>query len=275
MKIIVLGKNGMLGTYVSKYLLKKYDVYGVTRNDIDFSQTDTVKTKLTQLHTLNESDLVINCVGTIKPRCDELGDINAIKINSIVPRILLEDSKEKGYKLLHPTTDCIYTGNTGYYTESSTMDVTDVYGVTKYLGETSDATNLRVSIIGEEVHNKRSLVEWCKSLNGKTASGFTDHLWNGVTCLQYAKILDKMIEGNIWWKGTRHVLSPRALTKYELVKYITDAYNVDVQLTATESKKPCNRTLSTEYHENNLFEIPELQVQIQEMKEFSSELYSS
>jgi dTDP-4-dehydrorhamnose reductase len=273
MKIIILGKNGMLGRYVSKYLFKKYEVHGVTRNEIDFSDTDSIKNKLDSLFTFNEGDLVINCVGTIKPRCDELGDINAIKVNSIVPRILLEHSKEKGYKLLHPTTDCIYTGNTGSYAESSFMDVTDVYGVTKYLGETKEAINLRVSIIGEEVGNKRSLVEWCKTLNDKSATGFTDHLWNGVTCLQYAKIIDKMITDNIWWTGTRHILSPRPVTKFELVKLITDAYNVNVQLTAAESKKKCDRTLSTEFNENSLFVIPDLAIQIAEMKDFSTELH--
>lgn len=275
MKIIVLGKNGMLGTYLHKYLKNKYEVYGVTRNEIDFADTENLKQNFTTLHTLDKEDIVVNCIGTIKPRCDELGDINAIKINSIVPRLLAEDSKERGYKLIHPTTDCIFSGNTGQYTEQSVMDVTDVYGVTKFLGETNYSTNIRVSIIGEEVYNKRSLIEWCKTLDNKTAKGFTDHFWNGITCLQYAKIVDKMIENNIWWQGVRHLLAPSPVTKYELVTLVTKAYNVKATIEPVESGKKCDRTLKTNYIENNLFEIPSLDTQISEMKEYSSELYKA
>jgi len=274
MKIIVLGKKGMLGKYIFTYLNKNFIVKGVTRNDLDVSDTDNLKENFRKLYDLNVNDLVINCVGTIKPRCDELGSVNAIKVNSIVPRILAEDSAQRGYKLLHPTTDCIYSGKTGAYTESNEMDVSDVYGVTKYLGETKDATNLRVSIIGEETVNKRSLVEWCKTLDGKDAKGFTDHLWNGITCLTYAKIIEIMIEKNIWWKGTRHALSPSSLNKYELVKLITDTYKIKVNLKEAESGNKCDRTLQTIYPENKYFNIPDLSVQLRHMQEFSKQLYA-
>jgi len=273
MKIIVLGKNGMLGRYIFKYLGKNFVVKGITREDLDVSDIDNLKNNFNKLYDVGVNDLVVNCVGTIKPRCDELGEINAIKVNSIVPRILADLSKEKGFKLLHPTTDCIYSGNTGAYKEISEMDVSDVYGVTKYLGETKHATNLRVSIIGEETVNKRSLVEWCKTLDGKEAKGFTDHLWNGVTCLTYAKIIETMIDKNIWWTGTRHALSPRSLNKYELVKLITDVYKIKVDLKEAESGKKCDRTLQTIHDENKLFNIPDLQVQISDMQKFNKELY--
>lgn len=274
MKILVLGKNGMLGKYIFKYLSEKYDVLGITRNELDVSDTDNLENNFNKLQNLNQDDLVINCIGTIKPRCDELGPINAIKVNSMVPRILAKDSVNRGYKLLHPTTDCIYSGKTGAYTETNEMDVADIYGITKYLGETEDATNLRVSIIGEETVNKRSLVEWCKTLDGKEANGFTDHLWNGVTCLTYAKIIDKMITDNIWWKGTRHALSPRSLNKYELVKLITDIFKIKVNLKSVESGKKCDRTLQTVHGENKKFEIPDLEVQVNEMQEFSKKLFA-
>jgi dTDP-4-dehydrorhamnose reductase len=274
MKIIVLGKNGMLGKYIFSYFKINFIVHGVTRSELDVSDTDNLKNNFRKIYNLGLNDLVINCVGTIKPRCDELGPINAIKVNSMVPRILAEDSNERGYKLLHPTTDCIYSGKTGAYTENNEMDVSDIYGLTKYLGEPPTATNLRVSIIGEETVNKRSLVEWCKTLDNKDAKGFTDHLWNGVTCLTYAKIIETMIEKNIWWKGTRHALSPRSLNKYELVKLITNTYKIKVNLKEAESGTRCDRTLQTIHKENSLFNIPDLTDQLRHMQEFSKELYS-
>jgi dTDP-4-dehydrorhamnose reductase len=115
-------------------------------------------------------------------------------------------------------------------------------------------------------------VEWCKTLDEKEAKGFTDHLWNGVTCLTYAKIIETMIEKNIWWKGTRHVLSPRSLNKYELVKLITDIYKIKVNLKEVESGKKCDRTLQTIYPENELFNIQDLTVQLRHMQEFSKQL---
>jgi len=273
MKIIILGKNGMLGNYIFKYLGKYYDVYGVSRDQIDFSELGTVANKIQEMFTLSDKDLVVNCVGTIKPRCDQLGPINAISVNSILPHILADDSKNRGYKIIHPTTDCIYSGKTGNYTEESVMDVSDLYGVSKYMGENENSTNLRVSIIGEEIYNKRSLVEWCKTLEGKCANGFTDHHWNGVTCLTYAKIINKMITDNIWWRGTRHALSPKALNKYDLVKLITDTFKIKVNLKPVESGSICNRTLQTKYMENSRFKVSELQEQVEEMKEFSSVLH--
>ena len=274
MKIIILGKNGMLGNYIFKYLSKYYDVYGVTRDQIDFKDSGSMPEKFQGMFALSDEDLVVNCVGTIKPRCDQLGPINAISINSILPHILANDSTKRGYKLIHPTTDCIYSGKTGNYTEESSMDVTDIYGVSKYMGENENSTNLRVSIIGEEINNKRSLVEWCKTLEGKCANGFTDHHWNGVTCLTYAKIINKMITENIWWKGTRHALSPKAINKYDLVKLITDTFKIKVNLKSVDSGSTCNRTLQTKHLENSRFKVPELQEQIEEMKEFSNLLHS-
>jgi hypothetical protein len=93
--------------------------------------------------------------------------------------------------------------------------------------------------------------------------------------LTYAKIIETMIEKNIWWTGTRHALSPRSLNKYELVKLITDVYKVKVNLKETESGKKCDRTLQTIYGENKLFNIPDLQIQINDMQKFSKELYSN
>lgn len=265
----------MLGRYLFQYLEKRFEVDGTTRNEIDFADTQNLQSKMSTLLKVSAMDLVINCVGTIKPRCDELGPLNAIAVNSLVPHILLKDSKEKGYKLLHPTTDCVFSGKTGNYNENSEMDVNDLYGISKYLGENKEATNLRVSIIGEETINKRSLVEWCKGLNGSKANGFSDHLWNGITCLTYAKIVETMITNNIWWTGTRHVLSPKTYSKYELVKEIIQTFKISTDLREQDSGKPCNRTLSTLFSENSQFKIPDLSQQIYEMKNFSQDLHKN
>ena len=194
MKIYVLGSNGMLGKYVSTYLSDIYDCVNLTRKDIDASEINSgnIDKSIEKLEIKN-GDVIINCIGTIKPRVDELGDLNAIIVNSLFPRLLSNYCESKEIKLIHPTTDCVYTGLKGDYNENDNYDVSDVYGMSKALGETHNCTTIRTSIIGEESVNKRSLVEWVKSEKGNSIFGFTNHYWNGLTCLQFAKVCDKII----------------------------------------------------------------------------------
>lgn len=274
MKIYVLGFNGMLGKYVSTFLTDYYEVININRNDIDASNIDTedLKNKLLSLG-LKENDIVINCIGTIKPMVDTIGDLNTIKVNSVFPRILADVCENLNVKMIHPTTDCVFTGNKGYYNEKDLHDISDVYGRTKSLGEPTNCTVIRTSIIGEEVGQGRSLVEWIKSNKGKTVFGYTNHIWNGVTCLQFAKICKKIIDENLFWKGVKHLHSNR-VNKKELVELVSDTYDLEVKVTPKETPIMCDRSLSTIYEENlNVFNIPNLKEQIIEMKDFSKKLY--
>ena len=179
--------------------------------------------------------------------------------------VLAKSADELEVKMIHITTDCVFTGNKGSYTESDIHDISDVYGRSKSMGEPLNSTIIRTSIIGEEKNTKRSLVEWIKSNKDKTVFGFTNHLWNGLTCLQVAKVIDEMIQKNIFWKGVRHVHSPRSLDKQQLVQLISDIYNLNITITPKETDQKCDRSLSTN---NPTFDIPDLSIQIQEMKNF-------
>ena len=261
----------MLGKYVTKYLAQKYDIIEIGRNQIDASKVaqDVLAAKLYHLK-VQKGDVVINCVGTIKPRVDELGDTNAILVNSVFPRFLANVCKNIGTNLIHPTTDCVYSGLKGSYNENDKYDVSDVYGMSKAIGEPSNCTVIRTSIIGEEVAQKRSLVEWIKNNANNTVFGFTNHYWNGVTCLQFAKICDEIITKNLFWDGTKHIHS-NSLNKKELVETISDIYNLNITVTPKETPIACDRTLATIQENIN---IPSLKQQIIEMKEFSNILYN-
>ena len=274
MKIFVIGSNGMLGNYVSKYLDKSFDVVNLTRKDIDISKEteETLKAKFFRLD-IKKDDVVINCVGTIKPRVDELGDLNAIIVNSVFPRILANVVESYHAKLIHPTTDCVYSGKKGKYDENDNYDVYDTYGMSKALGEPKNCTVIRTSIIGEEVNQGRSLIEWIKSEKINNVFGFTNHFWNGVTCLQFAKICEKIIQKNLFWLGTRHIHS-NTLNKKELVELISKIYNLNVTVNQKETELSCDRSLSSIYNEINLFDIPSLEEQITEIYEFSKILYN-
>ena len=271
MKIIVLGSTGMLGNYVEKYLKKKYTVVSINRDRLDASNVNFTKLKTTLIQNeVNKDDVVINCIGTIKPRVDQLGDLNAILVNSVFPRLLSKVSKELNFKVIHPTTDCVYTGSKGDYNEDDVYDVNDVYGMSKAMGEVSDVCVVRTSIIGEEVNNGRSLVEWVKSESGKSIFGYTNHFWNGVTCLQFAKICDHIISKNLFWEGIRHLHSNK-LNKFELVSLINEVYSLDIDISKKETQNSCDRSMTSKFSFDD-FNIPSLSQQIYEMKQFYAEL---
>lgn len=267
MKVFVLGSNGMLGRYISAYFKSKgFEVVGITRKELDvlYLREEELRAKLFFLK-LREGDIVINCIGMIKQR-KGINDMEFIYINSMFPRILANVCENEKVNMIHPTTDCVFDGLKGAYTETDLHNAVDVYGKSKSLGEPENATVIRTSIIGEEVGQARSLVEWVKSNRGKTINGYTNHAWNGVTCLKFAEICHYIIDNNLYWKGVKHLFSPTTFTKYELTKAISDIYNLDITINKFETDVKCDRSLSSTYPVD--IPISELLDQIREMKNF-------
>jgi dTDP-4-dehydrorhamnose reductase len=240
-KVLVLGANGMLGNYVSTYFLRsgKYDVTALNRTTFD-----AVLNNVADLH-INQYDVVINCIGVIKPLVHNVGVLNTTLVNSIFPHILANECQKHNVKMIHITTDCVFSGKTGFYVETSEHDALDVYGKTKSLGEPDNSMVIRTSIIGEEVNSNRSLIEWVKSNNGKTVDGYTNHTWNGLTCLEVAKFIERCIINNIYWEGVRHIFNTTPTTKLELVELIALNFNIDLTVVPKETTTPVYRTLST------------------------------
>jgi dTDP-4-dehydrorhamnose reductase len=171
-------------------------------------------------------------------------------------------------RMIHITTDCVFSGKDGKYNEYSNPDESNYYGTSKSLGELCDGTIIRTSIIGEELVNKRSLLEWVISNENRSINGYTNHFWNGVTCLQLAKIIHKIIIENTYWNGVRHIYSPTTASKYELCSIINDIYELNIKIKEFETEK-VDKSLSTIYDAHkNIFEIPELEYQIKEMRDF-------
>lgn len=264
MKLIIFGSNGMLGNYLTTYLSKNYNTLALTRKDMDLSTVDE-STILNYLNNnVSKNDIIINASGVIKQR--EYNLIDMIKVNSVFPHILAKAKKEISCNVIHITTDCVFKGYGGSYLEYDKHDCIDDYGKTKSLGENPTLTTIRTSIIGEEKNNKKSLLEWVISNKNNTIDGYENHLWNGITCLELAKIIDVIISNNMYWNGTKHLFSPTIVSKYELVKMISEIYGLNITVNKKITDVNCFRNLSTIGH--NLVEKP-LYNQILELKEFN------
>ena len=262
MKIILFGSTGMLGNYVYKYLLQFHDVICIDRTYFDIETCDWKKLDL--IINSNNSDVLINCAGAIpQQKCNIR---KYIILNTLFPHKLNETAEKYNKKLIHITTDCVFSGKDGNYDETSNHDAEDVYGISKSLGENESMCIIRTSIIGEEINNKKSLIEWVKTQENKTINGYENVYWNGVTCLQLAKIIETIISENNYWKGVRHIFSPNIVSKYELCKYINEIYNLNISIIKDNIFNK-NMTVRSIYDNkyNNI--IPDIHTQI--MEQFS------
>lgn len=271
MNILVFGANGMLGRYVCKRLSQEHNAMGFTRKDLNVFKLDHTLLPFVLKNTVCGYDVVINCAGIIKSRKD-VSSVEFVYINSIFPRILADVCKKANIKMFHVSTDCVYDGfGIAPYSEKDQHTATDLYGKTKSLGENEDCCVIRTSIIGEEIGQSRSLIEWAKSEKGRTVKGFINHWWNGVTCLQLAELFSLMLKDNIYWTGVRHVFSPRVVLKYELLTMISEVYDLGLNVEQVLPDVSCFRALTTTNKEWEKYlreHIPSLKEQLVKMKEF-------
>jgi dTDP-4-dehydrorhamnose reductase len=186
----------------------------------------------------------------------------------VFPHILAGICSRLGIKLIHASTDCVFSGKDGNYNEKYTPDETKIYGLSKRLGEPENCCIIRTSIIGEQIKHKYSLLEFVKSKNGQSIQGYTDHYWNGITCLQFAKSLDKIIRKNLYWVGVKHIFSPDVVSKYDLVQMISKTWGIDMFIEPVTNGH-CDKTLTTIHGLCNELHIPPISKQLNELQQFN------
>lgn len=255
--IAILGNTGMLGSMVANTWEGEFTSTG--REEFDASQPD--------LLLLAKAEWVVNCIGVIKPYCDDV--LKAVITNSVFPHVLPEKS-------IQIATDCVYSGKKGNYVETDEHDATDVYGKTKSLGEASHIKNLRCSIIGPEIKNHISLLDWF--LAQDKANGFTNHLWNGITTYHFSKIIQGVVREGFELPQLQHIIPANIVNKAELLRIIAKAYGKDIPVTDVEADVAVDRTLATNNPELNLKlwqaagydKPPTIEMMVEEMSQLKS-----
>jgi dTDP-4-dehydrorhamnose reductase len=174
---------------------------------------------------------LINCIGVIKQRQAASSHIATITLNSLLPHRLAALSARWGGRLIHFSTDCVFSGRRGMYKENDPCDPEDLYGKTKFLGETAEvnALTLRTSIIGRELTNHCSLLEWFLSNRGGQVKGYRKSLYSGVTTNHLAELVADIIVRHPNLSGLYQVAS-EPISKYELLCLLREAYALDVAI---------------------------------------------
>jgi dTDP-4-dehydrorhamnose reductase len=265
-RIIIFGANGMLGTYMTSYFNKliNYVCIPVTRNEFDIIQHLSSLEEYIQSLQCDETTCIINCAGMIPQRIKGRNEHDYYVVNTVFPLQLAKICKRQHIPLVCPTTDCVFSGEKGNYIETDFHDETNAYGISKSLGESCDATVIRTSIIGEERYNKCSFLEFIKKTD--VINGWDNHMWNGITCYQYCKIVEQIISQQLFWKGVRHIYSPHKKSKYEMACIIKDVYQLSCTITRCNADVSVDKTLYSMY--KLPCSIPPLEQQIKEQRDF-------
>lgn len=248
-KVLIIGAAGMLGHKLCQLLPEMgYSVAATVRKSADdyqgydtvFNQTELIggidvlaDGALQRALEQANPDVVINCVGVIKQRKEAEDRYLSVGINSWLPHHLAKLCDQTGARLIHLSTDCVFDGQRGSYKEDDASNATDLYGKSKYLGETDsnqkNAVTIRTSIIGRELTDpKQSLIEWFLSQNSNTIKGFTKAIYTGFTTNEMARIIAKIIE-TPEIHGLFQVASA-PINKYDLLAMLRDKMKLDIQI---------------------------------------------
>lgn len=238
-KVLILGGSGMLGHKLFLHLSKQahLEVFTTVRsNDLAQYIPKSLATamiggvdagafpKIVEVLDTIKPNVVINCIGIVKQSPLANDAVLNISVNALLPHLIAQACGERGIRFIHISTDCVFAGTKGYYTEDDVADAADLYGRTKLLGEVnySHTLTLRTSIIGHELHTKQGLVEWFLAQT-EWVQGYCRHIFSGFPTIELAKVLADYIIPNTSLSGVYH-LSSQPISKYELLNLIARQY---------------------------------------------------
>ncbi len=246
MKVLILGGKGMLGHKLVQKFQDKFEVWTSFRNNnfrtsdsvsIDFKNNtcrlnaeifETVEKLVEQIR----PDVIVNAIGIIKQLPDSKNIIKTLTINSIFPNQLAILADAIKAKLINISTDCVFSGVKGNYTENDTADATDLYGRSKNFGEVvlnENCLTLRTSIIGRELETNHSLVEWFLSQTGKKVKGYKNAIFSGFPTVVFADIIADLIANHKEMHGLYHI-SSQPINKFDLLVLLKKAYQLDIEI---------------------------------------------
>jgi dTDP-4-dehydrorhamnose reductase len=245
MRVLILGGAGMLGHRLWIALRDRFETYVTIRGESSsyasfrlFDANRTIsRVEVVDFDTVvravaaTKPSVVVNCVGIVKQLEDAKNPILSLTVNALFPHRLSELCEAAGSRLIHVSTDCVFSGRTGNYRETDMPDPEDLYGRTKLLGEVVGEHNLtvRTSVIGRELHTRQGLTEWLLSNRGKRVRGYQHAIFNGLTTHALAGVIGGVIEQHAALSGLYHV-SSEPISKYDLLVRLNEALQANIEV---------------------------------------------
>ena len=282
-KILVLGANGMLGNAVYRTFASSpgYEVIGTVRSatskialpdsasgkllaGVDVEHVDS----LVAAFEMVQPDIVVNCIGLVKQIVTANDPLMTLPINAILPHRLARLASLINARLIHVSTDCVFTGRKGKYMETDVPDAQDLYGRSKLLGEVdySHAVTLRTSIIGTELGSAHGLVGWFLAQTG-AVKGFTKAVFSGLPTAELAQIMRDHVIPNRDLRGVWHV-SAEPIAKFDLLQLVAAEYGKDIEILA-DGELMIDRSLdSSRFREATGWTPPSWPQLIAQMRQF-------
>lgn len=250
--ILILGVSGMLGSALFKILSElNYNVFGTVRSfkDNSFFNKSELERIVFDVDVLNFDDLiklfhrikpsiVINCVGVIKQQSSAKDPLSVIPINSLLPHRLSQLCSLINSRLILISTDCVFDGASGNYSENDKPNAEDLYGKSKELGEIRNEEHvftIRTSIIGHEIQSNRSLVDWFLNSEG-SVEGFKNAIFSGLPTNELANVIGNLIIPNQHLYGLYHI-SVDPISKNDLLNLIKEIYSKDIKIIPSDNLK--------------------------------------
>lgn len=195
--------------------------------NVEASSRESIVNALNQV----QPEVVVNCIGIVKKLSESENPTSAITINALFPHWLAELCQERGMRLIHISTDCVFSGKAGYYSEDDIPDPCDLYGRTKLLGEVTESRclTLRTSIIGRELKRSTGLLEWFLSQRGKVIQGYRYAIFSGFIASELASVLADIVANRPELGGLYHI-SSEPINKYELLNMINETLNLGIAI---------------------------------------------
>lgn len=271
MKFLILGGTGMAGHTIALYLQERgHDVTTLSKNHFPYCK-GIIGNALDSEHlaqTIEDTqyDIIVNCIGLLNQDCDK-SPSKAILLNSYLPHYIAEIAKSKKCKIIHMSTDCVFSGKTGPYHEGSFRDGESFYDRTKALGELDDSKNLtfRNSIVGPDMKEEGiGLFNWFMKQNG-VIHGYTNAIWTGVTTITLAKAIETVAVENL--SGIYNLVNNQSISKFDLLRLFNKHFrNNEIKINPDHSVN-IDKTLVNNRKDFS-FIVPTYEEMIIEMKEW-------
>jgi dTDP-4-dehydrorhamnose reductase len=280
MRVIVLGASGMLGHKLLQRMRTNVEIAGTIRDPVPDARLRRVHPSI-ELYTGVEAgerwsvehaiddwraQVVINCIGITKQSKAASEPLMSIAINSLFPHQLAHMTAARGARLIHFSTDCVFSGQRGNYTENDVPDPVDLYGRSKLLGELSapNTLTLRMSIVGREVRRHFGLIDWFVSQRGGRVNGYVRALYSGLTTIAAADLVAWLIHAHAALDGLWHV-SGEPISKFDLLQIVNRVYQLDIDVAPDEAFL-CDRRLdSTRFRKHTGWRPPSWEDMIAQM----------